>query len=104
MASDSAATDGGLKQELDPGQRIPDFVSDAGGELTDGGELLGPEQVPLLFLKPWHNSTHPADHPIELLVQFPEVGRRPARSLPRLLGPGAPGLPGPGSTAAPPGG
>ena len=51
------------------GERVADLVGDAGGELADRGQLLGPQQLLLLPLQPLGRLLDPADDVLHLPVQ-----------------------------------
>src|SRR4029079_15002942 len=62
-----------LDEHLDGSQRVADLVGDAGGELTDGGQLLRPQYLALTLLQPLDHLPNLTDQGLDLLVQPFEV-------------------------------
>src|SRR5262249_56252556 len=55
------------------GERVADFVGDAGGELAHGRQLLGPQQLALVPLQPLGHGLDLPDDVLHLPVEAVEV-------------------------------
>ena len=62
-----------LDEHLDRRERVADLVGDAGGELADGRELLGPEDLALALLELLHHLLDAGRESFHLVVQFAEA-------------------------------
>ena len=59
-----------MNQHLDGSERIANFVPNASGQLTDGGQLFGTGHFALAVLQLLDHAFDPIRQAIHLLVQF----------------------------------
>ena len=67
---------GGLDQQLDPRERIAEFVSHAGSQLPDRGQPVGGECLPTGLLEFFDHLLDPGRHQLHLLLQLRQIVRR----------------------------